>query len=125
MKRFVKNILGMSNEGNTYDLIINAVNKIWKDFDTDRSGKLNKRESLKFINAFLAAQGKPTATNIEFNRFFKDFDTNGDGFISKPEMARFVKLFLIPKEDHIGELVNDIFDKYDDNQSGALNRKET
>lgn len=53
---------------------------------------------------------------------------NNDGFISKQEMARFVFLFMNPKiteEDAIKQLISSIFEKYDLDRSGSLNRKET
>ena len=49
--RFVKSILG----DNTDEIVKQTVHKIWKEFDTDRSGKLNKKETLRFLNAFLAS----------------------------------------------------------------------
>lgn len=63
------------------------VDQVWYDYDVDRSGYLNKRETLRFLNDILAQQGKPHATLSMFNRFFTEFDLNQDGVISKGEMA--------------------------------------
>ena len=69
------------------------VNQIWEKFDTDCSGKLDRRETLRFINEFLSQNGKYPATTSMFNKYFDDIDLNGDGTISKPEMASFIQLF--------------------------------
>ena len=58
--RFVKSILG----DNTDEIVKQTVHKIWKEFDTDRSGKLNKKETLRFLNAFLASQGMRSTTVV-------------------------------------------------------------
>ena len=74
---------------------------------------------------------------------FKKFDLNGDGFISKMEMARFVVQFMTKKADeaekvrkrtseekkeedtNITRMVKKIFSKYDKDNSGELERKES
>ena len=61
------------------DDIVDIVNRIWYKYDTDRSGKLNRRETLRFLNDFLADQGKPPTTHTQFNQFFAKFDVNRDG----------------------------------------------
>ena len=33
------------------------VNDIWYNFDTDGSGKLNRMETLRFLNSFLKSRG--------------------------------------------------------------------
>ena len=63
-------------------------------FDTDRSGFLDKRETLKLLDEILLNQGRAKTTWNQFNRFFAEFDDNGDGVISKQECARFVRKFL-------------------------------
>ena len=135
MKRFVRNILGLADErilndksvsprlSNENDIIVNTVNRIWFKFDTDRSGKLNRRETLRFLNAFMLDQGKPAITNKDFTKFFAEFDVDRDGYISKPEMARFVRLVMMPREDPIGDMVNRIFDSYDTNCSNTLSKR--
>ena len=61
------------------DEIMDTINEIWKDFDTDRSGKLNRRETMKFMNAFLKSRGQLPATYAQFSKFFDKFDVNKDG----------------------------------------------
>ena len=61
------------------DSIADIVNQIWYKYDKDRSGKLNRRETLKFLNDFLAEQGRPPTTHAQFNQFFVNFDVNKDG----------------------------------------------
>jgi hypothetical protein len=77
--------------------LLDIVDSIWYDFDTDRSGKLNKKETLRFVNAFLAKKGRPPATYLVFNQYFNGMDINKDGFISRPEMAVFIMNFTSPK----------------------------
>lgn len=76
--------------------ILEEVNSIWFDFDTDRSGKLNRREALKFVNSIMLKKGKPPASYIVFNRYFNEMDINKDGFVSKSEMAIFMMNFYAP-----------------------------
>lgn len=56
--------------------IISLVNSIWYKFDTDRSGALNRKETVRFLNQFMADQKLPRVNNFIFNRFFIDFDIN-------------------------------------------------
>lgn len=44
------------------DEIAEHVNEIWDEFDTDRSGKLNKKETLRFVNTLFQAKGYPIAS---------------------------------------------------------------
>ena len=43
-------------------MITDTVDTIWRHYDKDKSGYLNRRETLKFLNDFLADQGKPPTT---------------------------------------------------------------
>ena len=98
----------MSIKPSEDDEIMDTVNQIWKKFDADKSGKLNRRETLKFINAWMEYRGRPSVTSRQFNQFFAKFDVNKDGYISKDEMAQFVKLFTAPpvsEDDLINEMV--------------------
>tara|TARA_B110000285_G_scaffold206818_1_gene245694 strand:+ start:501 stop:710 length:210 start_codon:yes stop_codon:yes gene_type:complete len=36
------------------DEVAITVEKIWKKFDSDESGKLSRKEALKFLNSYLA-----------------------------------------------------------------------
>ena len=82
-------------------------------FDINLNGKLNKKETLRFLNSFLSDQGMPIMSNFVFNRFFSEFDVNKDGKISKIEMARFLKKFFdvpVAGEQAINSMVLLIFD---------------
>ena len=68
MAQFVK--LFWTPSLNENDMIVKIVNDIWYDFDTDRSGKLNRRETLRFLNQFLAQRGQPPTSNLQFKKFF-------------------------------------------------------
>lgn len=92
------------------DEVVKTVNKIWHRYDSDRSGYLDKRETLRFLNDFLADKGKAPATKSLFNRFFDEMDQDGNNVLSKNEMARFVRKFLEDeKQDKIDETVRKIF----------------
>ena len=43
--------------------VIQKVNQIWKEFDEDRNGKLNRSETLRFVNTFFRSQAKPEVKN--------------------------------------------------------------
>ena len=108
--------------------VYEIVNQIWYEFDTDRSGQLNKMETLRFIKAFMARKGQAPPSYIVFSRYFNEMDINRDGVISKSEMAVFIMNFLSPKmkeEQIIDDMVFQIFSKYDTDRSGGLNRRET
>ena len=74
--------------------ISRMIQKAWFEYDLDRNGYLDKRETFRFLNDILSDQGQPQATLSMFNRFFNEFDINQDGVISKGEMARFFRKFM-------------------------------
>jgi hypothetical protein len=61
MSSFVKEFLDLPSG---FDDIIVTINEIWYKYDVDRSGSLNRKETLRFINNFLAQKGKRPATYI-------------------------------------------------------------
>jgi hypothetical protein len=61
MSSFVKEFLDLPSG---FDDIIVTINEIWYKYDVDRSGSLNRKETLRFINNFLAQKGKRLATYI-------------------------------------------------------------
>ena len=90
MARFVKMFLNEDKE----KLISELVTKIFQKYDTNKSGFLEKRETLQLLDEFLANQGHPPTSIPQFNRFYAEFDLNGDGLISMIEMAKFVKKYI-------------------------------
>lgn len=92
MAAFVKSFVDLPAK---YDDVIGIINDIWYEFDTDRSGQLSRKETLKFVNAFLGKKGKRPCTFIQFNKYFTAMDKNGDNQISKSEMAPFIRNFLV------------------------------
>ena len=75
------------------DRIINQlVNKIWKDFDTDNSGMLDKPETRRFLMVILKDLPPPNNyVEEKFEQTYEAIDKNGDGFIEKFEMNLFIK----------------------------------
>jgi Ca2+-binding EF-hand superfamily protein len=63
-----------------------------------------------------------------FNRLFTDIDLNCDGVISKQECALFIKNYCnvpIQEDEDVQIMVMNIFNKYDDNRNGYLEKRET
>jgi len=56
MGEFVKKFFGLSDD-DYHNYVMDIVDEIWDKFDTDRSGLLNRRETLRFIIHFLTNQG--------------------------------------------------------------------
>lgn len=52
--RFVRKFFGIDMTES--DRLAEIVNKIWFKYDFDRSGYLNRMESLKFLNDFLSSK---------------------------------------------------------------------
>ena len=68
-----------------------AVDKIWRQFDVDNSGALDKAETKRFLETVLA--DCPPPNNYEESRFEETFtliDTNKNGLIEKGEMVAFI-----------------------------------
>lgn len=114
-----------------------TVEKIWEKFDIDRSGKLNRKETLRFLNQFLPECGNPKPTYDTFTQIFDNADKNGDGFISKGEMADFIQKFLAPSIEEViaytpilqiksefDIMIENILKKYDTDMSGDLQKRE-
>lgn len=94
MTQFVKQFLEDDIVDARQPDIGKIVQQVWFQYDVDRSGYLDKRETLRFLNDILAQHGRQQATLSMFNRFYAEFDLNGDGRISKTEMARFLRKFM-------------------------------
>lgn len=110
------------------DRVVEMVREAWDKFDRDKSGFLERRESIRFLNDFMKNQGRQPVTINQFDRFFEDFDADKDGRISKEEGANFFRKFLnLPQTDDskLRESVDGIWEQFDDDNSGRLNKKET
>lgn len=62
MARFFKMFTDIPSSQHGQDDVVETVNNIWLRYDTDRSGTLDRRETLRFVNDFLAQRGQPPAT---------------------------------------------------------------
>ena len=73
-------------------LIMDAVNGIWEQHDTDNSGQLDREETKRFIMATLSEAGQEGGEipDDKFEECFKEYDTDGSGQISKAEMSAFI-----------------------------------
>jgi len=78
---------------NSIDAVINkCVDDIWKEYDADNSGTLDKDETKKFVQQTLSEMSDSgTFNDEEFNQCFEEFDKDGNGTIEKDEMAQFIK----------------------------------
>lgn len=126
---FVKNFLNLPIEEDE-DVQIMTMN-IFNKYDANRNGFLERRETLALLDELLAQRGQPPATVAQFNRFFAEVDINNDGVLSKAEMAKFCKNFINDSQvatavapAPVDGIVMSLFDKYDTNNSGFLEKKE-
>lgn len=74
-------------------IIIKCVDDIWKEYDKDGSGRLDKEETRKFVQDTLSMMSGSiiALSDVDFDAGFKDFDKNGSGVIEKDEMVNFIK----------------------------------
>ena len=107
------------------------VKKIFSKYDSDNSGELKIKESLKLINDVFKSVGKRPVTHALFNQIFAEFDANGDGVLSEAEMTQFVIKYTNELEEqalmdeYIDVEVKKIFQKYDKRKKGKIDRKES
>jgi Ca2+-binding EF-hand superfamily protein len=105
------------------------VEEMWYDYDIERSGWLNKRETLAMLRDILNLNNQGPPTTAAFNQWFDEFDYNGNGIIVKREMPNFVRKFFTEQErvkvSYILEkVVVELFDRHDLNRNGYLERSE-
>ena len=75
-----------------------AVDAVFNQFDTDKSGYLDSTEVSNLINAALKhmCAGKQVSQQ-EVNQFVKAVDSSGDGKVQKPELFEIFKKVLSSK----------------------------
>ena len=73
-------------------VINKCVEDIWKEYDKDNSGALDKEETKKFVKNTLSKMSVSGAFPVEdFHACFSEFDKDGSGTIEKDEMAIFIQ----------------------------------
>ena len=77
----------------TVDSIIGeAVDSIWKRYDKDNSGQLDREETMRFFRETLYELGETEDFDEKyFEKAFEAFDKDGSGTISQLEMHIFIK----------------------------------
>ena len=73
-------------------VIRQAVDKIWVDYDKDKSGALDRVETKNFLKDVLS--NMPPPNNFDDSKFeltFNSIDKNSNGLIEKVEMVAFIK----------------------------------
>jgi hypothetical protein len=130
-RKFTRDPVPVSREPVNRELvdpqIARIVDEIWFDYDVDRSGWLDKRETLVFLKDILNEQNRPQPTAVEFNKWFAEYDLNGNGTIEKHEMAAFVKHFFpraVTVKYQLVDLIDELFERHDLNRNGILEKRE-
>ena len=70
-----------------------TVEDLWKNFDTDGNGYLEKNETKAFVKETLGAAGMGSSdfTQEQFDEVWVAIDTVKSGRIEKPEMLKFLR----------------------------------
>ena len=80
------------SDSNIDSIIEKCIEDIWKNYDKDRSGFLDKSETKLFVkNTFQEMGESGEFSEADFEACFKEFDKDGNGTISKDEMKSFIK----------------------------------
>ena len=73
-------------------IIEKCIDDIWKQYDKDNSGFLDKSETKNFIKNTLSEMGESGEfSEADFAACFKEFDKDNSGTITKDEMKIFIK----------------------------------
>ena len=73
-------------------VIMRCVDDIWRDYDEDNSGELDKDETKNFVFDTLKEMSDDCQFNEDdFEKCFCEFDVDGSGTIEKDEMVLFIK----------------------------------
>lgn len=91
-------------------IIEHIVDQIWEQYDTDKSGVLERDEAHSFVGMVLDIHEKTLATEVgrppreitekEIEAVIQDGDTNHDGNLSKEEVNNWVKKFMQNSTQH-------------------------
>ena len=83
----------MDNKQQIDTVIKKCVDDIWAEYDTDKSGALDKDETRRFVAATLKEMQNEQGEldDKDFEDTFKEFDKDNSGTIEKDEMATFIK----------------------------------
>ena len=120
MARFVRSYFGCR-----IDPFYTMVQDIFIKFDKDGSGFLDKRETAQMLDDVFKINGRTGLTMTQFEKIFRDIDINAEGVISLNEMAIFVQMALSTPVDPISDMIHQIFMKYDIDNNGFLDKRET
>jgi Ca2+-binding EF-hand superfamily protein len=72
-----------------------VVENLWKEYDADGSGFLDRAEMIPLAQAALAQIGfNQTLDPAVIDAFFVEIDSDGNGMIDKSELQRFMKSLL-------------------------------
>ena len=74
------------------------VDQVFAQFDTDKSGTLDKNELKTVLDFALQGTGQ-TVSEQDIEAAIKGLDTDNDGTISKAEFGELIKLLLSLKSD--------------------------
>jgi Ca2+-binding EF-hand superfamily protein len=101
------------------------MDKVFKAFDKDSDGYLNREEWIKGLSMFLRGN---LQEKIEY--CFSIYDLNGDGFITREEMFHMLKNTLIKQpteedpEEGIKELIEILIKKMDHDNDSKLSLQD-
>ena len=81
--------------------LVALVDNIWKKYDTDGNGVLDKEEVRQFVADFVGSSGASGAkaeqqADDAFDEVFKAFDEDNSGSVDKEEVTAFIKKLLDP-----------------------------
>ena len=78
--------------------LVDAVNSVWDNYDTDKDNLLDRAESQKFFDEII--NGHEKLENLpDFETFFTTTDEDKDGHISKDELVAFLGKHLKAGEE--------------------------
>jgi len=67
--------------------------KIFAQFDTDKSGTLDRKELKKILDVAVEGTGQ-SVTEQDINDALREIDTNNDGTVSKSEFTALIQKLL-------------------------------